>query len=71
MVNGLILQIYNKIKLLYSGLVSVQLEYTECYKVGDIYHFKNDYQCKGIIRKIRLCPEYGNYGITFITLQLI
>ena len=65
------LQTYNKIKYVYNGLLSVELDYNQNYEVGDIYHFKNDYECKGIIKRIRFCPEYKEKGRCFITLELI
>lgn len=64
-------QTYNKIKYVYNGLLSVELDYNKNYEVGDIYYFNNDYECIGIIRRIRFCPNYKEKGKIFLTLQLI
>lgn len=64
------LQTYNKIKYVYNGVVSVELDYSQKYEVGDIYHFKDDYECKGIIKRIRSCPHYGK-GTIFAIIEMI
>ncbi|MGL5331141.1 MAG: hypothetical protein ACRDD7_17895 [Peptostreptococcaceae bacterium] len=67
------LQTYKQIKLLYNGLICVELPYCENFKVGSIYRFNDKLQHKGIIRKVKLSKDYKKYsnGTTFLTIELL
>lgn len=66
------LQTYNKIKLLYSGMLSVELPmYSDKYKVCDVYRFDINSEYKGIIKKKLICKEYRDCGTIFLTIELI
>ena len=58
-------QRYQLIKLLYNGIVAVELEDIEDYKVGGIYYHSP--QIKSIIKKIDFYKDYDGKKIQLIT----
>lgn len=56
---------YYLIKYLYHGIVAVELEDIENYKVGDVYYHSP--QIKSIIKKIDFYKDYAGKKIQIIT----
>lgn len=65
---------YNFIKYFQSALLSIELKGKTRYRVGQLYYIDVRSGCetitkKGIIKKVKYCPDYAD--TTFLTIELI
>lgn len=56
---------YNRIKLLYNGIVAVEFENKTNYKIGDIYYHSPT--IKSIVRKVNFHKDYTGRKTLIIT----